>query len=204
MSYDYDVFLSYKSGKIYGRWVLEVFFDYFKENLEQSLGRKVNIFIDKSDINDGDDWQARIKRSLLKSRCVVAVLSPLYFQSEWCKRECATMLFREETLGLRDIKNPLGLISAIILHDGDMFPKLIGKIQRRSWHDFALVGKGFENTETFIDFQKELKKYSDNVATMIKSAPQFNDEWLDDKWVDEPLLRYQLDLEGVLQSQPVL
>lgn len=204
MDYEYDVFLSYKSGKIYGRWVLEVFFDFFKENLEQSLGYETNIFIDKNSIEDGDEWQARIKNSLIKSKCVVAVLSPLYFKSEWCKRECATILFREEKLGYRSITNPSGLFSAVVLHDGDMFPQQIKNVQSRLWHDYALVGKGFENTEIFIDFQKELKKFANNVASLIKSAPPFSNEWLDDKWIEEPFNKYRLDLEDKMQRQPVL
>ena len=44
MSYEYDVFISYKTGKVYGRWVHKVFFEFFKEFLGQSLGRQAEIF----------------------------------------------------------------------------------------------------------------------------------------------------------------
>lgn len=204
MSYEYDAFISYKSGKVYGRWVQESFFEFFKEFLDQSLGRETKVFIDKSNIYDGEAWQEKLKSALAKSKCLVAILSPLYFQSEWCKRECSVMLHREEQLGYRSVKKPQGLISAIALHDGDRFPRIIQEIQYRIWHDYALVGKGFEKTETFIEFQKELKTYADNVARIIESAPPFQDKWLEEEWLESSYGKYPLDLTDGSFGQPTL
>lgn len=205
MSYEYDVFISYKTGKVYGRWVEEVFFDFFKEYLDQSLGRPSKIFIDKSGIYDGDSWPARIKKAIAKSKCLVAILSPLYFQSEWCKKEFAAILYRENKLGLKTLQNPNGLLSAIILHDGDMFPKIIkDNVQCRMWHDYALVGKGFENTDTFIHFQGELLSYATNIATIIENAPPYCETWLSEEWLDSPHKEYKLDLVHKNQCRPEL
>lgn len=204
MPYEYDVFVSYKTGKVYGRWVHESFLEFFKEFLDQSLGRETKIFIDKNNIYDGEAWPEKLKLALAKSRCLVAILSPLYFQSKWCKRECSVMLFREEHFGYRSVKKPQGLISAIALHDGDKFPGVIRKIQYRIWHDYALVGKAFEKTEIFIEFQNELKTYADNVAKIIESAPPFEEEWLEEKWLENSYGKYPLDLTDGSFGQPTL
>ena len=205
MSYEYDVFISYKTGKIFGRWVIEVFYDFFKEYLEQSLGRQSKIFLDQSEINDGDSWPARIKRAIAKSKCLVAVLSPLYFQSEWCKKEFSAILYRENKLGLKTLQNPRGLLSAIILHDGDRFPRIIkDNIQCRSWHDYALVGKGFENTDTFIQFQVELQSFAENTALLIENAPPYSEDWLSEEWLDTPYHEYKLELVSRKQATPIL
>lgn len=207
MSYEYDVFISYKSGKVYGRWVEEIFYDFFKEYLDQSLGRPSNIFLDKSSIYDGDSWPAKIKQAIAKSKCLVAILSPLYFQSEWCKKEFAAILYREEKLGLKTLQKPRGILSAIILHDGNMFPQIIKKnIQCRIWHDYALVGKGFENTQTFIEFQRELLSYAANVAAIIENVPPYSENWLSEEWLDNPYQKYKRDLGLVQanQTKPIL
>lgn len=204
MSYEYDVFVSYKIGKVYGRWVHEVFIDFFKEYLDQSLGRVSEIFLDKDSITNGDAWPERIKRSLLTSKCLVAILSPLYFNSPWCKKEISVMLFREERLGYRKLNNPSGLISAVTLHDGDRFPEIIGKIQNRDWRNFAIVGKGFENTRRFIEFQDQLKEFADSVAKIVINAPQWENEWISEEWIEEPINKYSLLLSDPAIKQPFL
>ncbi|KPA18267.1 hypothetical protein MHK_001503 [Candidatus Magnetomorum sp. HK-1] len=202
--YEYDVFISYKVGKIYGRWVYEVFFDFFKEYLDQELGRTSDIFLDKQSISNGDAWPERIKRSLLKSKCLVALLSPLYFTSLWCKKEISVMLFREERLGYRTLTNPSGLISAATLHDGDRFPEIINKIQSKNWQNFAIVGKGFENTKRYIEFQDQLKVFAKHVADIVRTAPEWENRWMSVEWLDVPVEKYSLTLSDNKIKQPFL
>jgi hypothetical protein len=203
--YQHDVFISYKIGKIYGRWVYEVFFDFFKEYLDQELGRDSDIFIDKQSISDGEAWPERIKHSLAKSRCLVALLlSPLYFSSLWCKKEMSVMLFREKHLGYRTLTNPNGLIAAATLHDGERFPETINRIQSRNWQNFAIVGKGFENTRRYIEFQDQLKEFATNVAGIITNAPQWEDRWLSSECLDVPIEKYSLTLSETIIQQPFL
>jgi hypothetical protein len=204
MDYEYDVFISYKSGKVFGRWVDEVFYDFFKEFLGQSLGKDPSIFIDKSEIRDGDVWPERLKASLAKSKYMVAVVCPLYFQSQWCKTECSVMLHREAMLARGNRNNPQGLISGVTLHDGNRFPLIIQNKQFRMWHDYAVVGKGFENTVTYVKFQSELKIFAENVARGINQSPSFQEEWLQTEWLDLPVNQYPLSLLDNQYSQPSL
>jgi tetratricopeptide (TPR) repeat protein len=44
-------------------------------------------FFDDRDIKDGADWEARIATALAESKVLLAVLSPEYFTSKWCRKE---------------------------------------------------------------------------------------------------------------------
>ncbi len=83
MGYEFDVFISYKHGKLFGNWVHEHFYDIFKDCLNQSLGRESRIFLDKNDIYSGDEWPERIRKSLALSKCQIGIWSPHYFNSSY-------------------------------------------------------------------------------------------------------------------------
>jgi tetratricopeptide (TPR) repeat protein len=50
-------------------------------------GGVLNVFFDTHAIRSMDDWLARILTGLRQSKMMVAVLSPSYFQSDYCRRE---------------------------------------------------------------------------------------------------------------------
>jgi len=133
MVYEYDVFYSYKTGFPFGDWVHEHLLPFLESYLGNALNRNVNLFVDRNGISSGDAWPERIKRALAHSRCLVAVWAPLYFNSLWCRYECAVMLYRERQLGYRTINNPSGLILPINVFDGEHFPDFAQEIQ---WLDY--------------------------------------------------------------------
>ena len=47
----------------------------------------LRVFFDKNSIREGYGWQEEIYSKLLKSKYFLAVLSPNYFVSDWCRRE---------------------------------------------------------------------------------------------------------------------
>ena len=47
----------------------------------------LKVFFDKKSILDMQHWQDVLKRGLRQSKVMLAILSPAYFQSEWCRRE---------------------------------------------------------------------------------------------------------------------
>ena len=46
----------------------------------------LNVFFDTNAIVTGDYWKEKILAGLEQSAVMVAVLSPAYFASEWCRR----------------------------------------------------------------------------------------------------------------------
>jgi len=204
MQYEYDVFISYKTGAVFGTWVHEIFFNIFEDHLDQSLGYKSKIFIDTRQIRDGASWPDQLKLASIKSKSMVAVLSPLYFVSNWCKNECSIMLAKEDDTGFRTQDNPDGLIPSICLHDGNRFPQIFRTRQYRSWHDYALIGGGFRNSLKFLELQTEIQQFAANVALTIDDAPLFDEKWLEPNWVTQAIQKYSLDLINHNFHQPIL
>lgn len=205
MEYEYDVFISYKRGGVASeRWVQEYFYPFLKDWLDTSLGKKQKIFMDTKEIRNGDDWKRRIKKSLAKSKCMIAILSPLYFDSEWCKAEFSIMLHREKTLGYRTDDKPDGLISGILIQEGENFPNIVQEMQCPNWKDYVRVGKGFESCSKFPEFQDRVVSYATSFAEIIRNVPPWDDIWMSREFLDDPPTRYSLDLLDNIIKQPLL
>src|SRR5262249_32231218 len=71
--YEYDVFVSYKQGSLYGQWVELTFLPLFKELLKEELPYKPEVFFDRSGLSPADAFPARLRHALATSRCMVAV-----------------------------------------------------------------------------------------------------------------------------------
>lgn len=85
---EYDFFVSYaradnKDGRI------THFIEALSEERRKLFGdeKPFTPFFDQSDIRTGDDWQHRIAGGLAASRLFLALISPNYFVSEWCRKE---------------------------------------------------------------------------------------------------------------------
>jgi TIR domain len=182
MAYEHDVFLSYKSDFPFGDWVHECFLPFFRPYVENALNRPFNLFLDRTGIMSGDSWPQRLLEALSRSRCLVAVWSPFYFRSDWCRRECELMLHRERRLGMRSLANPGGLVLPICLFDGDHFPGPAKEIQHLDCRKYFVVGDGFKRTELYVEFQQVIARWSEEVASAIHRAPPWRKEWSSRQW----------------------
>lgn len=73
-----------------------------EEHLRIFPQRPLTWFIDEAEIRTAHDWQHRIHDCLRASRLFVAIVSPGYFRSEWCRREWQAWVDHEiarQTLG---------------------------------------------------------------------------------------------------------
>jgi len=185
MAYQYDVFISYKSES--KDWVLKAFLPLFERHLQEALGgRKPSIFMDMQRIENGDAWRNTLRYALAHSRCVVAVLTPSYFHSEWCTKELSVMLHRAKQHGLLTKEIPGGLIAPLCVSDGEHFPQLVQEIQQERLHDYYSFAEAFPLTKPYVKFEKQLKKWLPIVANIIRRAPEWQPEWLEDAWLEVP------------------
>ncbi len=92
MSYAFDYFISY-AHKDNENPNVPGFVEKFKEKLLNSeehqrlFGKKLDIFFDKSTIQNMVQWDSTIREGLTRSRFLIVLLSPEYFQSEFCAKE---------------------------------------------------------------------------------------------------------------------
>jgi hypothetical protein len=91
-----DVFISYTHRGAVQKWV-QYLYELLEDWLPYYLPYPPKIFID-FDIEAGTEWPTRLQRELKMSRCMLAVLSPVYFQSKWCLAEFESFRDREVIL----------------------------------------------------------------------------------------------------------
>ena len=96
--YEFDVFFSYKRHYLSADWTRRVaaLFNYY---LSHELNvPEARVFVDQESIELGDEWPETLQRALRRSKCLVCVWSPLYFQSDWCYSEWRSFQARERLL----------------------------------------------------------------------------------------------------------
>ncbi len=135
MEYEHHIFVSYAHGELWTPWVRETFVPKLRSYLQLEAGR-LEVFVDDQ-IQTGARWDAVLKRKVARSKLMVSLLSADYFQRQWCRREMALMLEREELLGLIGHDDNYGLLIPVRLGDGLCFPDVIGLVQHQEFDEFA-------------------------------------------------------------------
>jgi hypothetical protein len=170
--YEYDVFFSYKRDPLVQDWVAKVV-GRLRYWLSQELGGKPsNIFWDSDGIDIGDRWPDVLRSAMKRSRCLVALWSPMYFQSGWCVSEWTSFRERERQLGLATH----GLIAPVRYHDGEHFPREAQAVQWIDFAPYASTVKAFWETSHAVEFETRIKELAKSVASIVRRAPEY-DEW---------------------------
>ena len=74
------------------------------------LGQDVDIFQDIRDLSTGDDWAETLKENVTKATFLIPVLSPRYFNRDWCREETLTFLRVAEENGLAPLVFPIRFV----------------------------------------------------------------------------------------------
>lgn len=74
-------------------------------------GIDFELFIDKTELHVGDEWQKRIDQALEISDILIPVITPSYFSSSSCRHEYELFVNRELSSGRRDLIAPIYYIS---------------------------------------------------------------------------------------------
>ena len=175
MQYNYDVFVSYRRYEEWPRWVRDYFMPLFKHWLGEELGRSPEIFVDY-DIKEGYSWPHKLAMALSTSKVMVALWTPTYFNSMWCKNDLAHMYAREVKCGYRTLKCSEGLIIPVALHDGERFPQKAREIQMANLQKYANV-RIARNSKTAEELSRRICNWVPSVAHAIGKAPPFNPLW---------------------------
>ncbi len=177
MTYKYDVFVSYARDP-WHRWVKTAFVPLLEAVLKDELASECNggsVFFDESDIRTGSDWPRELAKALSRSRIILALWSPSYFQSSWCCVELGMMEHRYDQHGNDDVR----LIVGAAVHDGDRFPARIQRFQRADLTSVARIymARGSPKWERLEDILRE--RFARDIADAVRSAPAYDPAWED-------------------------
>ena len=177
MSYEWDVFLSYKRSNEWPRFVEQQFLPKFKHWLDTALGRAARIFVDVRDIDTGEDWPYKLAYGLSHSKTMVCLWSAEYFTSRWCELELTQMLARRKSVA--GPKGPLPpLIIAALLHDSQNLDRELNRIQQFPIQEYSnpWLANGSLTEERL---SVEIERLARQVAGALRQVPAFDESWPD-------------------------
>lgn len=158
------------------QWVENHFYPELQAWLPTHLPRDPKIFVDL-DIEVGSQWPEKLCQALRGSRYMVAIWTPDYFRSPWCRAELATMRERAVQLGMGTELNPDGLVYPIQYADGEHYPKELEGTQRIDLREFNIPHKVFRESVLYIEFSKRIQHISEYIAKKIVDSPPWQPDW---------------------------
>jgi len=186
--YTYDVFVSYRKGRrigtdgverlsAEGQWVQEVFLPELERWMEQSRP-STRLWADTK-LRGGGRWPDDIRAALRGSRCMLAVWSAPYFESEWCRSEWHTMRARAERD--RTLGRPVGTyVFPVGFWDGSAFDdEAKDTTESADLRPYShLIGAEREvPCDTFREFRKCMQVLCEELAAVIDATPPYDPDW---------------------------
>ena len=205
MAYLYDVFISYKRGKINEQWLQQIFLPFFEDSLNNELPHQPSIFIDTTGLTPGVDFSNELFMNLLHSKCMVSFWSPPYFRkSEWCIKEFLTMKYMQEYYHLNAGTTPRTLIWPILYREIAPLPELASQISYLDYSEFNVVGEAFFKSDKFLKFQEKLQKDILSIVDIINHAPAMDPFFETIEGRDKTLVALKQYFEGKAEQTDLI
>lgn len=133
--------------------------------VRMQTGKPFEIFQDNKDIQWGHAWQDRIESGLDEATFLICIITPAYFEREWCRKEFLAFRGKERKLGRQDLILPIYYVEADQFSDeelrrSDEVARILAERQYADWRDLR-----FEPWST-----PEVGKAFAKLATQIRSA----------------------------------
>ncbi len=180
----FDVFCSYAHVDNDEGWVAN-FATAIGGTYRRLTGEPLRLFLDREALTTADIWERRIRSALEASRVLLAVVSPSYVRSEWCRREWDYLSAKEDELRNQGLlAEEQGLIFPVLLypldrgHFSQEQSKFSNRIRQRQWLDASSQLDGVPIrpnqvrflTEQIIDTVVELDQRRRRAAGVLTSA----------------------------------
>ena len=175
MGYEWHVFVSYRRTGNVRDWVHNHFYDMLRRALEDHLPQEPRIFLDRR-IEVGTPWGDGLEQALLRSRLLVPIWNPPYFQSRWCLAEWRTMRARE--VQLREAGMTAPLTYPIRFSDGDAFPAEARGIQQEMcFKQWNVPYPQFAESAAYLDLHEAVGQLAERLAARLAQAPPWREDW---------------------------
>lgn len=169
---EFDIFCSYAHSDNDDGWV-DNFAELLARMYRNLTGQAVRLFRDRQSLATADIWETKIRSALEVSHLLVAVISPSFICSEWCRREWDMFSGREAELRHQKLlAEEQGLIFPVLLYPldrgqfNDTQQAFSALVHRRQWLDASsrLEGSPIRSdqvralSEQLIDTMSELQQ----------------------------------------------
>lgn len=120
MTYEFDIFVSYRRTDTIGLWVKNHLVPRLELRLNEVAPNPIRIFCDFK-MADGVNFPAELKQRIKSSSLLLCIWSADYFRSKWCMAEWESFRERQKQLNLFTDDHTQGLVYPIRYSDGDYF-----------------------------------------------------------------------------------
>ncbi|MGO9465409.1 MAG: tetratricopeptide repeat protein [Isosphaeraceae bacterium] len=133
----YDIFVSYAHADDRDGWVAGLV-EAIQAEHSRYTPEPLAVFFDRDEIRSMDDWEHRIYRGLRETTVMLAILSPNYFESPYCRKEW--LRYREQELARAlpgDAIAPIYTITAPIFETqgNELLGEWLADLRRRQFLD---------------------------------------------------------------------
>lgn len=177
VEYEYDLYVSYARDAVLTEW-LRTLGGQLQSWLEIELGRDLRVFFDYGELDIGDRWSELTRSHLLRSKILLAALTPKYVRSEHCLREWATFEHRE-----RITASDSQLIVPIRFGRKDWMPELAHDRQVIDMSGIPLHASAFNDKKLLKSISRRVRKIAEAIAEALEHAPPIDSRW---KLADKP------------------
>ncbi len=143
----YDLFVSYAHADNDDGWI-DTFIKNLSSTYRKLTGEPPKVFLDRESLITSSVWEAKIKRSLGESNLMLAVLSPAYVRSPWCRKEWELFTLREEAMRKE---------AALPAEQGIIFPILLYPLDRGRFNTDQLSFLTIARTRQWLDVSSQLE-----------------------------------------------
>ncbi len=170
--YAYDIFVSYRHRAPALDWLSLHFYPMLDRWLPNAMNRDPAIFVDWK-LETGSPWPVALADALSRSRVMLAIWSPDYFNSAWCLAEWKSFRARELHLGL----DQGGLVYPVRYFDGDLFPEEAKRFQSKDLRSYNCPEPVFAKTKKYVRLDALAQEICVELASRVERAPAWQDGW---------------------------
>lgn len=105
-------------------------------------GEELQLFLDRNDLNWGDEWRARIDGALTETSFFIPIVTPRYFQRSECRKEATAFHSKAKSLGVEELVLPVLYIPVKDFDSSnrDEVVALLSRYQYVDWTSLRLAG----------------------------------------------------------------
>jgi hypothetical protein len=116
---------------------------------EMLTGEEIELFLDREDLQWGDNWQNKIDENLASVAFFIPVITPRYFTRPECRRELQFFARRADQLGIKELVLPLHYVHTPLLEDNSNQDDLVELVRKFQWEDWREIRFMDSNSELY-------------------------------------------------------
>ena len=161
----YDLFVSYSTRDV--EWV-RPFYEDLVTDINRWADADIYPFLDKTRLQPGYVWSEELLAAVSDSAVLIPVLSPRFFQSDYCQKETKAFI---DAFGLLSGSAHRSRILPVKLLCSAPSDHVLAKLQAASFCTERDDGIPFEHLAGTIEYKESLRKLAYAIAQVLKAVP---------------------------------